>query len=438
MAVETQVVRFQKSTGANGTTQDVNLNFTPKAIFIYSSNQTDDNTQAIHAHVSLGFSDGTNHACVATSSQDAQPSSDNGITHRTDSVIAVLDIVTPTTLVARASVAFATNKITLTWTVNNAVANYCFLYAIGGDDITNVKVATVENGTTANGNVDYTGLGFTPTDTHSALFTLEGNFDNLFTLVNNTTNTTRVSFGCAVSPSKQFAINNTAEDNQATSDTWRTHVSDKCLYSVIGLTGVVDYTAAFVSWIPDGFRLSIADTPSDDGLMFSYMVINGGTWDCGNLTGPTSATNGVDTTISVGSTTPRGVLMTSAGLSAAAAGQTHAIFSVGATDGTTTNQGTIGIVDEDNQPDSDTSRINNATQILYIFGTTSALSKSATFDSFQGTTAFRLDWASGDANAVFCGWVVVADTETEAPPPAEGANGIMNFIAGDNIGAGKF
>ena len=122
--VITQVVRFQKnSSGTNGVTQDVNLYFTPKAVRVISENSNVDNTFSSHYGLSYGFSDGTNQACVLTTSMNGAAAGDASRVHRTDAVYVRLSETSNGTELERASIAFGTNKVTFTWTVNGTQGN---------------------------------------------------------------------------------------------------------------------------------------------------------------------------------------------------------------------------------------------------------------------------------------------------------------------------
>ena len=167
---KTQVVRFQKSTGGNGTTQNVSLNFTPKAIQIFFDGSTADNTVSAHYQWIQGFSDGTNNACVCIASEDNSALSNTSYTYRSDSCFIKTDDANNNTLLVRGSAAFSTNQVTFTWTTNNSDATYITLVAYGGSGNTHAKVNTVQVNATATGTINYTELVFNPSDNNSVLF----------------------------------------------------------------------------------------------------------------------------------------------------------------------------------------------------------------------------------------------------------------------------
>lgn len=414
MVAQTQVVRFQKdSSGTNGVTQDVNLNFTPKAIIVYSDCGTANDTVSAHYQWSQGFSDGTNHACVTSTSDDADNSADTEVVHTNDSVYVRMNETNNANVVERATVAFSTNKVTFTWVVNSTAATYIHMKAFGGSDITNVKVNTVQNGATGTGTKDYTGLGFDPTDTNSVLFTVNADFS---TVGNTPAAFATCSFGCAVSSSKQWCVSNVMEDSADPSDTWRYYTNSKCLICLDSTTGSVDYIAGFDSWITDGFRLNYTDAPSDSTFFFSYLVIKGGTWDAGTFLSDGNV--GVNNySVSVSSKTIRGLLIASADVTNSPSDNidivgTYALSSIGATDGT--NQSMIANIDEDAQATMDSYRVNNATQIQRNITVNGATDNALVFSSFS-TNQFSINFTTTNSGGLFYyGWVVVADQFEEA------------------------
>ena len=214
-----------------------------------------------------------------------------------------------------------------------------------------------------------------------------------------------VGTGCAVSSTKRWAMSVGMTNNVDTMNSFKVHSNTNCLYMLHPSTGVIMYSADFSAWITDGFRLNWTDAPTPNNLVFSYLVINGGTWDCGNFTSPTTPTNNVDTAVSVSSKPIRGLLINSVSASAYDSILSDAVFAIGATDGTNTSS--IGIIDEDNQAISDSYRINNTTNIIRALTANGAALDTATFDSFT-TNNFRLDYSAAAAGTKTYGWVVVA------------------------------
>jgi len=418
MPVSCQVVSFIKSTGANGTTQDVALTFTPKAIQVFSCNST---TTALANEYSWshGFSDGTNHAAISVHSDDGSAASDTGRIHSNADVYIKLDEATPTTTVrCRGSVVFQTNNLRFTWTLNDAVATRITVIAYGGSDITGVKVNTVDINETVNGNTeDYTGLGFTPIgDNNTILFTLGINHTAVSSSAPTTTSIAQ--FGVATrayNPHpggniKQVMIGNNAENAQADSDTWRHMSSDRC-FAITNTIGGYDNYGYLNSWISGGFRMTWDDAAASATVKFSYMVINGGKWDCGTLTSPTSALANQDYAVDAGSQTPKGLMLLSTAGTLSAAINNDAIYSIAATDGT--NHACHSAIDEDAQATMDGYRFHSTDTTVYrAMVANGVVSDLATFDSFS-TDNFRLDYTTKSANAQIIHWIIIADQSSQ-------------------------
>ena len=123
MAVECQVATLTKPTsGTDGATQDLNLNFTPKAIYVISNAGQLNDTAVGTGHYSIGFSDGTNDACVSANYLDNSATAFSATAHMANGVYCDFDVA-GSTILNRASVTFATNKVTFTWDVMDTTAN---------------------------------------------------------------------------------------------------------------------------------------------------------------------------------------------------------------------------------------------------------------------------------------------------------------------------
>jgi hypothetical protein len=418
MAVEYQVIRFQKDTStlANAT-QDVNLNFTPKALIALSDSTTTNNAFTDHMSMMIGFSDGTNHAASWYGSDDGDATADTGRGYYNDAIIAIRSPVNAgnaANVTLKGTVAFSTNKATFTWVTNEAVQYYICLIAIGGADITNAKVNTVIDniGASTTGTRDYTGLGFTCEDQKAILFTM----DTLRSTVGSTGANALQSFGAATASTKQFAFNWSSEDGVADMDTYRWYSDSHCLSSN-NIAGTISKAAAFSAWISDGFRLNwterSASMTSND--LFSYLVIKGGTWDVGNDT--TITTTGNQTVnVDVDSFTIRGI----GGAMTGANDQTVTASSrvgIGSTDGT--SQVHIAGADTDATAAAQCASINSANfRFLGYPNNPTATSSATTFTTDAnlvsiGTNQFVINHNTNNAvTAIPFGYWVVADFPT--------------------------
>ena len=407
--VLTQVVRFQKnSSGTNGVTQDISFTFTPKAIKVISVGTTQNDIVGAHFQVSTGFSDGTNHACVVNASRDAVADSDTSRSHRTDSVVAILNDTSNNTVTCRASPSFLTNTVRFTWDVNDTNAFYISVFAVGGAGISNTKVSTVPVSRTTTGVQNYTGLGFDPVQDQSVILTLGGQADSSTSQINTVMDHATYFEGCAVSTSKRWAHAGASPNALATSSTSRI-TSDNTVVNAINATNnAILFRADFNGWITDGFSLNWTSAPSSSTQQMSYLVIKGGIWDAGTLVSPTVDTANVDYAVSVSSKPLKGLLMFSkiSGTVILNSITTHSIVNLGFTDGTT--QSCIATIDETSATTMDSYRNDNGTSIIKGLSVNGAILGQATFDSFT-TNNFRLDW-TGSPNGSVYGWVVVADT----------------------------
>ena len=405
--VQTQVVRFNKSTGASGTTQDVALNFTPKAIIVFSHASAND-ASAVATYINIiGFSDGTNQICQSLSSDDASAAGDAARVIEGGRVWVKLGSDNPFVKDAHGTCVFITNGVRFTWTLNDAIASIITIWAIGGDEIS-AKVNSEVIGRTTVGSRDYTGLGFNPSDGHSALFMVAANSNAGGLIIA----TVIGSFGCATKTvatdaANQWYMGNVSENLSDPSDTWRVAGNDRCM-AVMTTTGGFAHYCYLINWITDGFRLYWDGPPASSDIFFQYLVINGGNWDSGTLTTPAVATNNVDKAVSVDSKTIRGLFTGGVTSQISAAIGTYALYSLGVTDGTT--HSVTAAIDEDAQATTDGYRYSDGTSIYYSMGVDGVVAHRATFDSF-GTNNFRLDYpVMGAAHMLH--WVVVADSAT--------------------------
>lgn len=418
MAISVQVQRVQKITaGGNGATQDVTFSFTPKAIMVVSDGSTADNTFSNNYQWIQGFSDGTNHACVAiwqadNDSRSVGSGSNAGRIHRNNAVFTRISggADTNPSENSRASCSFSTNKVTLTWDLLDATATYLTIIAFGGTDITNAKVATPTVGTTSTGTRDYTGLGFDVTGPNGILFTICADL----TSANSATRGGSITHGAAVSSTQRYTLGNNAEPTASNIafDINRYISNVRCLLNIDDASSATDMLADFDSWITDGFRLDIEDAPSSSSLLFSYLVINGGTWDAGSDTTKTST--GTDTTtVSVSSNTIRGIgtAMTGSAFSGGVVNEAR----VGQGFSDTTNESWFGAADTGTTSAATACRNSANDRLLAVSNAANTTASSTTFlidadFSSVGTNVFTLNYNTANASAQDFVWWVVADS----------------------------
>lgn len=275
-----------ESSGVDGTTQEINFAgtaFTPKVLWIFGTLNGSANAHAEHMHISYGFSDGTNDACVVQASVDNGTTSVTGGRVYTNAITANLDAGgDPANENRRASLeTFDSDGFTLRWDNSDGNALLLHYLAVGGTDITNVKV-TSHNALSGagTGNEAYTGVGF------------QGDFLNLIIGgVTGTANTNNAVYnmmiGAATSSSARWVFGSSSEDNVGTSDTYNFKEINRVFASYSNTTGSLDALADFVSFDSDGFTINYSDAPNNaTNQVFASLVIKGGLWDVGNGTAP--------------------------------------------------------------------------------------------------------------------------------------------------------
>jgi hypothetical protein len=402
--VLTQVIRVQKTaTSSNGATQDVTFNFTPKAIIVWSAGETQTAIMTTYFVNVLGFSDGTNDASTCIIGEHGQSTTDSRRGHRSDSVFHLLSTST-NDIVMRASVTFSSNTVTLTWDLNSADQPYLNILALGGDDITNAKVNTVQVARSSTGTQDYTGLGFTPVSGESVLFLL--NSAMVSADVNDLQPHGNSGFGAAVSSSKRFAISNNIEDSLPASESFSHFYNNKCFVQANTTSGsAIESHADFSAWITDGFRLNWTDAPSSSTNLMSYLVIKGGVWDVGSTVSPSAADSQTVSSLATNSKPIRALIVVGDGKTTQNTSSSDACISFAATDGT--NEYSAATFDDDGQ-DLTISYRYGQTGLMYDKITNISTHEGvAVFTSF-GTNQFTLNWTASNAARNF-GYIVVAD-----------------------------
>ena len=134
------------------------------------------------------------------------------------------------------------------------------------------------------------------------------------------------NYGCATSTTKRWSVSTGMQTAADPSNTFRFHSNTNLYYIGSPSSGGLLHSADFNGWVTDGFQLDWTDAPSNTNRMISYLVINGGLWDCGNFTSPTTPTNNVDTAVSVSSKPLRGLIIASTNASAYDTLEDNAIF----------------------------------------------------------------------------------------------------------------
>lgn len=274
----------------NGSTSVVNgLGFTPKVVIFWTTGQTATGISASsNAMLAFGAASSSSDQGWCGFAADHSPTTMNtGKSQRDDSCIGLLTTGTPTADARATMTTLGTTSFTITWTDAPTAAILVHWMALGGSDITNVKVGktTIPTAGAPPFNSDTTTVGFQPTSL--------------------------ILFGCrqgsaalnATSVHAQFHIGATDgttqwgqaivdPDNVGTSTSASTYSASQIVRAFEDTTTVtIDMQATFSSFLANGFRLSVTNTPATADVNVFYIAFNAASAVAvGNETKPTSST----------------------------------------------------------------------------------------------------------------------------------------------------
>lgn len=150
-----------KPTGGAPATQTIALGFSDgKAVILWATLATAEDTTIGHQVMAWGISDGTTAYSVCGAEKDNVATT---VTNRRHANRALTIIDEGGTLVAQCDASFSGTDLVLTWVTNNAVAYLIHYLVLGGSDLANAKVVnTFKAKITAAGTIVRTGIGFAP------------------------------------------------------------------------------------------------------------------------------------------------------------------------------------------------------------------------------------------------------------------------------------
>ncbi len=375
-----------------GCTQSVTgVGFQPKALILFGTDELYnqyDNGLELH----IGFSDGTNDRAIA---MDVNDNVDPTNTCRTNSetlIIKTLLSCNGGSTGAEAELqSFDSDGFTLNWLDVLGTGGGVQYIALGGSDITNVKVGTITSGTST-GNKAYTGVGFQP---DFIMF--------LYDRQSGTGVSDHAGFGMgfATSSTKRGAFMGVSEDAQATSDTARAQRTDRVIYQLTpSNTANVNAEADFVSFDTDGFTLNWTDLPTDTNDKFHFMAIKGGKYDVGKFNQKNST--GTQSITGTGFT-PTGLLFASFNNAAASTIQAHNRLSFGAASATTSygamwggDKDNASVADAASRPDSSSNV--GTSKVIRLATEPSTTDAAADLQSLD-SNGFTLNWTTADTTA---------------------------------------
>ncbi len=222
---------------------------TPKSAIFVASYAVTDATDKDHASMSLGLTDGTNHACVATFDEHNLSNSDNKRRATSDEVIMLMD---PTAVNAREGEAnfnsWLTDGVRITWGDGPDTAFFITVYFFAGTDVT----AYVDDG-----GGSPLGCGFTP-DICIGVSHRAGWADS-------NSNNAALSFGACLNDGSetQYSSNLSCQDNQGVSSNSGIVANDSIIENNFpGSDGTPSVITGFTS---NGF--------THTGSTFSYLVM---------------------------------------------------------------------------------------------------------------------------------------------------------------------
>ena len=270
--------------GATGITVS-GVGFQPKVVIFFSSSSVTAGASSSSTKGSLciGFSDGVNYGDSALGGNGGLSTSTAG--HQSGQA-AFIEILGNSPDSHATTVSMSSDGFTATFDVAAVDGGVVDFIALGGSDLANVAIGTMIVGT-GGGNIVTSGLGFQP------------NFVMLVSAGHNFAGTgesgvdANLSYGCALSSTKRFAIAVAVADGATMSNGVNgvsIHRSDACL---VGLTNgaAVSFVADFVSMDAGGFTINVTTAPATQIKAF-YLAIGGSNlnWDIATAARPTTAT----------------------------------------------------------------------------------------------------------------------------------------------------
>lgn len=384
MALEVAVgtLTVNASTG----NQDVTgLSFQPKLVIFFTG---DSNAFGAAAHVMLGFGAATSSSQRfggGAYSEDGNGTSVARLDWGTDVCIGVYQAVG--TQWWADFVQFNSDGFRINVTTAPASTRKVIYLAIGGSDLTNVKVGSIDL-TTGTGDFSTTSPGFQP------------DCVILSSMLTSTTEAAASFFSWAIgcmTASAQRAVSIYGQDGQGTSNENRCGSDAHCLLREGGSGGVgsVDVKCTFVSMDANGFTINKGTAPASN-YRVGYIALKGGQYSIGTMSQPTSAQSKSETGHAF---TPVALLNFGASqLTADDDGttKTEASHCVGAATGSAA-EGVIAGRSLDAQNTSDTYRRNEETACMCSV-TPSSTQSIADFTSFN-SDGYTVNWSTADGSA---------------------------------------
>ncbi len=406
-AVTTYKGSFTKTTSP-GTQTISGIPFQPKALIFFWTKNPTSGTSTANGMMGIGFYDGTTNASVATVAQDNVGTTNTGWI--ASSTYSIYTLNTTPAIAARASVTgFTADGFTLNWPTADAQADIIHYIAIGGTDITNVKVGQF-NGPATTGNFSVTTVGFQPD------FVMLASTDRTATTLDAVQAAGALNIGMFTSTT-WGAIGWGSRDNQTTV-THAHALSDAHAFYGIRRNSA-DQVATFVSMDATGFTLNF--TTAGGNAPYIYIAIKGGQHRIGSFTKRTSA--GSQSITGLGFQ-PTGLMLFShnstAGNGTVETANPAAAISIGASSGSAA-MGTVWMHDR-TIINTDVNMISHTNLVMRMGASNNGITDygQATLTSYD-TGGFTLNWTTSDATARrVLYWAIGSSTPTDTTPPVPG------------------
>lgn len=249
------------------------IGFKPKALLIFTTGQTSQGTTDGY-NFAIGYSDGVRSRSIGMASDDNVTPSKDGRAFGAK-VIKILGSGTPTIAAEADIVSFNADGFTLKWTTDDSNPTIIHYIALGGDDLTNVKVSSFA-ANKVNGNQAVTGLGFSP---DLIMFMHAASTSDNSTASNSYLG---LGFGGTGGIGSRGAIAVEGINGKSPTSTWRAERTDKALVALNPATGAVSGEADMVSMDTDGFTINWTTHLSSTDRIY-YLALRGGNYFADNV-----------------------------------------------------------------------------------------------------------------------------------------------------------
>lgn len=348
MAVK--VGSFAKSTGGAPVSQAVTgVGFTPRALILWTGNNTSSDSFGASAYLGFGMSTASESYAIATAIQDNVTPTNTG-RNQAAKALTMCSYDGSTVLYECDLSSFDSDGFTLNWTTNDGNAVIVHYMALGGPNFTDAKIVTWTC-PTSTGNKAVTGAGFQPDCVFHFGIMTSGAFP---------TTTTNAKFNLGVmTTSAQWFGGLTETDNDSNNDPLRTFTSSRVLQQ-LGDSSVNNY-ATYVSMDADGFTVNFGDAASAAWYMAS-LCLKGGSYYVGRQTKSSGTGNEAYTGVGF---QPEGLLIiNSSGQLDGSSPNGDIMLNISATDGTSEQSALIVSEDLGSSTADNASSLDSTTKIV--------------------------------------------------------------------------